>query len=73
MQICLKLVGKDAQKKQAKKKQHKQEKPKAEEAPKEQTKKERNKNVIDNYIKIIGIHMRVILKFKYVFTLKIYF
>ena len=36
-------------------------------------KKERNKNVIDNYIKIIEIHMRIILKFKYVFTSKIYF
>ena len=35
--------------------------------------KERNKNVIDNYIKIIGIHMIIILKFKYVFTSKIYF
>ena len=68
-----KLVDKDAQKKQANKKQPKQEKTKAEEAPKEQQIKERNKNMIDNFIKIIEIHMRVILKFKYVFTSKIYF
>ena len=34
--------------------------------------KERNKNVTDNFIKIIEIHMKIILKFKYVFTSKIY-
>ena len=39
----------------------------------EQSKKGRNKNVIDNFIKIIEIHMRIIIKFKYVFTSKIHF
>ena len=35
-------------------------------------KKERNKNVIDNYIKIIEIHMRIILKLKCIYFKNIF-
>ena len=35
-------------------------------------KKERNKNVIDNYIKIIEIHMRIFLKLKCIYFKNIF-